>query len=139
MSEDGAKISIEMPIRIRPYDIDFMGVINNTVYPKYFEALSTSALESRMPLSDMITQNEGPVVMETSIKYLKPITMDSKPIGKVELSFIPPFRWHATMTIREKTNENLIYCTGIRKGCYINLKTKKPAKIPEKLLYLKID
>ena len=137
--EEDVKISIEMPIRIRPYDVDFMGIINNTVYPKYFEALSTSALESRMNLSEMLSQNEGPVVMETNIKYLVPITLSSKPIGKVTLTFKPPFRWFAEMIIRDKRDDKIIYCVGTRKGCYINLKTKRPAKIPEKLLCLNLD
>lgn len=136
--EEEVKVSIEMPIRIRPYDVDFMGVINNTVYPKYFEALSTSALESRMSLLEMVNQHEAPVVMEMTIKYIAPITLSSKPIGKVTLFFNPPFRWRAEMIIEDKISGKT-YCTGHRKGCYVNLTTMKPTNIPDKLLYLNID
>ena len=43
--ESKKKFYLEAPVKVHTYDTDYMGIVSNTVYPKYFEDLRNAILD----------------------------------------------------------------------------------------------
>ena len=67
--ECNKKFYLEAPVKVHTYDTDYMGIVSNTVYPKYFEDLRNAILDKYFPLEDMMKEHNTPILSETHIKY----------------------------------------------------------------------
>lgn len=128
---DRKKMYIEHPIIVRTYDVDYMQIVNNTVYVKWFEDLRMAILDKYFPLEDMLDENNSPILAETHIKYFYPITLKSKPSGRAWISEIDRSKWIATFEIFEGDK---IYCQGYQVGYYFNMDRNKPVRFPNDFL-----
>lgn len=131
ISPQECKMYVQQEIKVRTYDVDYMQIVNNTVYVKWFENLRMAILDKYFPLSDMMAEGNSPILSETNIKYFHPMTLTSKPIGKAWISEIDRSRWVAHILICEGDR---IYCEGRQTGYYFNLNRNKPVRFPKDFL-----
>ena len=125
-----------MPLVVHSYDVDFMQIVNNTVYVRWFEDLRMAMLEKYFPLNRMLEDNNTPVLSETHVKYLRPVTLSSKPVGRVWISEAGKSKWTASFEIVE---DDTVYCTGSQTGYYFNLENKRPTRFPDEFLRMFTD
>ena len=125
------KMYVELPIKVKSYDTDYMKIVSNTVYVKWFEDLRMEILDRYFPLNDMLKENKTPILAETHIKYKRPITLQNNPIGKAWVSELGKSKWIINLEIWDN---NVLYCEGQQVGYYFDMTTNKPAKFDEKLL-----
>lgn len=126
--ENKRRMLVEMPIKVHSYDVDYMQIVNNTVYVKWFEDLRLALLDEFFPLTEMMKGNNTPILAETHVKYQRPVKLDSKPVGRVWLSELDSIRWVAQFEIVE---EETVYCTGSQVGYYFNLERNRLTRFPE--------
>ena len=116
-----------MPIKVHSYDVDYMQIVNNTVYVKWFEDLRMAMLDKFFPLTEMMKENYTPILAETHVKYQRSVTLDSKPIGRVWLSGLGASKWVAQFEIVEG---DVIYCTGSQVGSRNRIKKNRYPNLP---------
>ncbi|MCC8067912.1 MAG: acyl-CoA thioesterase [Clostridiales bacterium] len=124
-------MEIEMPIVVRGYDVDFMQVVNNTVYVKWLEDMRMAILDKYFPLTDMMRDGNAPILAETCIHYKRPINFESHPIGRCRIVLVGKSRWKADFIIYE---DDRTYATAQQTGYYFNLASRRPTAFPQEML-----
>ncbi len=125
------KMYIEQAIQVKTYDTDYMQIVSNTVYVKWFEDLRMAILDRYFPLEEMMKAGNTPILAETYIKYIRPVTLKNKLTGKAWISEIDRSKWVAGFEIEE---HGIIYCEGRQTGYYYNIETKRPVRFPADFL-----
>lgn len=76
----------EMPLKVRDYEVDSQGIVNNANYLHYLEHTRHEFCESR-GLSFSAMQQEGidPVVSKIEIEYRSPLHLGETMISKLRL------------------------------------------------------
>ena len=131
MQDEKRKMAVERPIRVMSYETDYMRIVSNIVYVKWFEDLRTAILDEHFPLADMLRTGHSPILAETRLKYKRPITMDDSPVGLAWLEELRGSRWVARFEISVGA---AVHCEGRQVGYYYNLETKRPERFPEEFL-----
>lgn len=77
----------EMPIKVRDYEVDAEGIVNNAVYLHYFEHTRHEFCE-QAGLSFRRMHDEGldPVVTHIDIKYIRSLGLGESMVSKLSLS-----------------------------------------------------
>lgn len=113
------------------YHIDFAGHVNNIVYIQWLENGRTKLLEEVGTPAHKIDLQEGlvPVIIETQIKYKKPLFLHNKVTVELWLSKIN----NASVILDFRIlDENLEICaTAQQKGLFIDRKTMRPQRISQ--------
>ncbi|MBP3731201.1 MAG: hypothetical protein J6I40_07020, partial [Mailhella sp.] len=65
------------------------------------------------------------------VRHLRPLTLDSSPIGRAWLSDAGRSRWRMEFEIRDGLD---VCCLGWQKGCYYSLVSRKPVPFPNDFL-----
>ena len=125
------KMYVEIPIKVKSYDTDYMQIVNNTVYVKWFEDLRIEILDRFFPLNKMLEENKTPILAETHIKYLRPITLKNNPTGKAWVSELGKSKWVIDLEIWDN---DTIYCQGQQTGYYFDMTTNKPTRFNKEFL-----
>lgn len=129
---DESKImTIEMPIIVHGYDVDFMQVVNNTVYVKWLEDMRMAILDKYFPLTEMMEDHCSPILAETCIQYKRPVTFHSRPMGHCRIWLAGRSRWKAEFVIDE---DDKVYATAQQTGYYFNMELRRPVAFPEEML-----
>ena len=120
-----------MLISVRWGDMDALGHVNNTVYFRYAEQARIEWLLS-LGYPDIVAVEEGPVIINTSCTFLKPITYPATVevrtlIGKPGRSSLP-----TTFEMRVVGDETL-YAEGAAKVVWWNPRTGKSLTLPDHL------
>lgn len=131
MENKSKKMYVELPIRVKTYDTDYMKIVSNTVYVKWFEDLRMTILDKYFPLSDMLKENKTPILSETHIKYKRPITLQNNPVGKAWVSDLGKSKWIINLEIWDN---DVLYCEGEQTGYYFDMTTNRPTKFDEEFL-----
>ena len=76
-----SNISTKLELKIRTYDIDIAGHVNNAVYINWLEDLRTKLFLKFFNLPELLSSHSYPVVVSTEIKYKKFLKLFDKPIG----------------------------------------------------------
>lgn len=126
-------------IPIRWGDMDAMGHVNNTVYFRYMEQARISWFEALIPEEDA-WHSTGIVIVNASCNYKRPITYP----GTVEVKLLvdPPGGSSVPTFYELRVDADpLPYADGAAVVVFVNMKTQKPARIPdgirERLLHAK--
>ena len=122
---------VEEEIKVRTYDIDFMQIVHNSVYIKWFEDLRSAILDKYFPLDEMLKERNTPILAETQVKYVRPITLKSKPTGRAWIEELHSSRWVAKF---EFVENGKILCTGRQEGYYFNMDSNRPVRFPQDLV-----
>ncbi|WP_373541678.1 acyl-CoA thioesterase [Chamaesiphon sp.] len=123
-------LEIELHLPVRTYDIDFAGIVSNIVYVRWLEDLRLEMLSHSFPLAEQLQNGIAPLILQTKIDYKQAIQMTDLPIGKMWVESLASLRWivSAEIAIAGK-----ISAIAQQTGIFINLETKKPIRIPERL------
>ncbi len=121
-------------IPVRWGDMDALGHVNNTVYFRYAEQARIEWLLS-LGYPDIVAVEEGPVIINASCTFLKPITYPATVevrtlIGKPGRSSLP------TYYEMRVVGEDEVYAEGAAKVVWWNPKTGKSLTLPDNLRVL---
>lgn len=130
MAEEN-KMIVEMPLLVHSYDVDFMGIVNNTVYVKWLEDLRMAILDKYFPLTEMLSEGNSPILSETCIQYKHPVTFESHLTGRCTIWMTGRSRWVAEHVIE---GDGKIYATARQTGYYVNIERRRPIPFPDEIL-----
>lgn len=119
-----------MPVRIKAYEIDAMGVVSNIVYVKWLEDARHVFLEKYYPLEQMIESGISPVMMKNEITYKKPLRITDKPEATLWLTRLTRVRWEI---YTEFTCGDTLHCCAVQNGCFVNIANGRPTRVPQPL------
>ncbi len=125
------QLEVEIPIKVKTYDIDFAGVVSNIVYIRWLEDLRLKLFDAHLPLEKQIEQGNIPVVAKTQIEYKKPVKLFDNITSKMWVSKLGKVK--VTMEA-EFVSNNQIVATAIQTGSYISSENNRPVRLPEELL-----
>jgi acyl-CoA thioester hydrolase len=74
-------LHVDLPITVKTYDIDFLGIVSNISYVRWLEDLRLHFLEVHYPLQKLISELIMPILTQTHIKYKRPIRMHDQVNG----------------------------------------------------------
>lgn len=119
-----------LPITVKTYDVDFAMIVHNAVYIRWLEDLRTQLLADYLPIEEIIAGGVSPILTRTEIDYKWPVRLGDAVNGRMWVSDLSKTRWtvQAELTVGEK-----ICAAAMQLGYFANLKTLRPARIPEKL------
>jgi acyl-CoA thioester hydrolase len=121
----------EMSIRVKTYDIDFVGHVNNAVYVRWLEDLRLELLDIYYPLDEMTADNFVPIIINTSVHYKQGIVLDDKIVtarmwmDKLERA---TFHLKAEFLIGDD-----LRCSATQRGAFVHSETMKIIRIPERM------
>jgi acyl-CoA thioester hydrolase len=121
---------LERNIKVKGYDIDVMGIVNNIVYVRWFEDLRHYFLDMYWPYADMLGQNQSPILSKLEIEYKYPLTILEHPVGRIWVSSLSRAKWEMGFEIITGKKLN---CIGKQSGYIYDLRRKKPVAIPDHL------
>ena len=123
-------LNIDLPITVKTYDIDFMGIVSNISYVRWMEDLRLHFLEVHYPLKKLMAELIVPVLSHMHIDYKRPIRMHDEVMGSIWMEKFDSSGWVANM---EFTVNGKLAATAAQGGVFINLGTMKRADPPEGL------
>ncbi len=117
-------------IRVRYGETDQMGIVNNAVYPRYFEVGRTMMFRElgfsykKMEQADILIP-----LSDIYIKYLSPAYYDDVLTLTTELRKMPAARIRFDYTIHSPKGK--LITSGYSIQAFINAQTRRPMRIPE--------
>ncbi len=74
---------IEVPIMVKAYEVDCVGIVSNIVYIKWFEDMRHYFMDKYYPYREMMGDHVSPVLVATTAQYKAPLTIIDSPIGRL--------------------------------------------------------
>ena len=121
-------LNIDMPITVKTYDIDFMGIVSNISYIRWMEDLRLKFLEVHYSLQKLMADMIVPILSHTQIDYKKPVRMHDAVVGSIWMEKYDSSGWIANM---EFSVNGKVVTTGAQGGVFINIATMKRSDPPE--------
>ncbi len=115
---------IDLPITVKTYDVDFMGIVSNITYVRWLEDLRLCVLEAHYPLQKLLSELIVPVITQTHIEYTRPIRMHDRVNGSIWMEKFDSSGW---LTTPEFLVNGKYAATAKQGGSIVNLGTMKPA------------
>jgi len=131
MSTNHRPLLVELPIRVKTYDIDFVGHVNNIVYIRWLEDLRLHFLDVHYPLDDVLEAGMVPIIVKTEIHYRQGIMLEDGEVrGRMWMDRAERATFHlaAEFVVGED-----VRCTATQRGTFVDLKTMRPLRIPQTL------
>ena len=130
ISHDRKPMEVQLDFPVRTYDIDFAGVVSNIVYIRWLEDLRLTILETYYPLEKFLNADLAPTLVETNIKYHKPVRISDKPHARMWISKVSRLKF--VFSTEFYVNGELV-TNAEQVGCLIDMSSGKPAVMPEAL------
>ncbi len=124
----GRTLNLDMPITVKTYDIDFMGIVSNITYIRWMEDLRLKFLEVHYSLQKLMAEMIVPILTHTNIDYKKPLRLNDEVVGSIWMEKYDSSGWVANM---EFTINGKVAATGAQSGVFINVATMKRSDPPE--------
>ncbi|MDC1081295.1 thioesterase family protein [Flavobacteriaceae bacterium] len=126
---------ISKPILVRYGETDQMGIVHHSNYLYYFEVARLEWL-SFLGMSYNAMEQEGIImpVIEVNLSYKTPALFEDKLIVEVRLNEAPKVKMKFSYSIRNQKDQ--IVCLGETTLAFLNSKTRKPVRCPEKFKIL---
>lgn len=120
---------LEFTQKIFPYQIDFVGHVNNIIYIQWMENGRTYFLDAIGFSATDLDNNEGivPILTDTKITYKRPYFLANE--ARIELWVSKMNNASALMEFRFYNEKDELCATGQQKGLFINRKTMRPSRI----------
>jgi acyl-CoA thioester hydrolase len=130
-SNEPRPFEVMLQFPVRTYDIDFAGVVSNIVYIRWLEDLRLTILEKHYPLERFLEVGIAPALIETHIRYLRPVTIYDKPVGRIWVSMVRrmKFGFHAEISVGDE-----IAAAADQVGCVVGISDLKPVTIPDEFV-----
>ena len=126
---------VSKPILVRYGETDQMGIVHHSNYLCYFEVARLEWL-SFLGVSYNAMEQEGIImpVIEVNLSYKTPALFEDKLIVEVRLDEAPKVKMKFSYSIRNQKDQ--IVCSGETTLAFLNSKTRKPVRCPEKFKIL---
>ena len=119
------KYKASINFKIKTYEIDIAGHVNNIVYVKWLEDLRCKLFGRFLPIDSLLAQNLYPVITSTNITYKRQLKLYDKPTGFIWIEDTK----HNMMTLKFKFTINEKICAQAEQKCILlNLKNGKMDK-----------
>jgi acyl-CoA thioester hydrolase len=117
----------EQQLPIRTYDIDFAGIVSNIVFVRWLEDLRLGLLTQSYPLVRALAEDVAPVLLETRIRYRRPVAIGDPLVGRMRVAGLGRVRWRlaAEFAVGER-----IHAEAEQEGLFMRLSTRRPIAIP---------
>lgn len=125
------RLEVLVPVEVKPYDIDVVGIVSNIVYVRWMEDLRLAMLAAYLPLQEQMDNGIVPAIRRTEVDYRRPIVMHEQVTGQMWLSGLTKVRFEVTANFLVGDE---VAASARQVGCFINLTTKRPARVPESLM-----
>ena len=113
---------------IYPYQIDFMGHVNNAVYIQWMEVGRVKLLDAlAMPTHEIAQQGFAPVLVQTHIDYKSPLYLGDR--AQVELWLSELRGASAVMEFRFYNDQRVLVAEGTQTGLFVNTQTLRPKRL----------
>ena len=119
---------VTLPFVVKTYDIDFSGVVSNTVYVRWLEDLRLELLQTYFPLEKQLEKGFAPVLLQTRIDYKKPVKLFDKPIGRLWMHALGKIKWTVAAEITAGGN---IVTAAEQTGIFVSTSRWRPIPIPK--------
>ncbi|MDH4261744.1 MAG: acyl-CoA thioesterase [Spirochaetia bacterium] len=121
-----ATIKFEIPVYT--FDIDFNGHVSNIVYIQWMEIGRLKLLEAvGLPISKIVEDGFGPLLVETSISYKKPLFLSN--VATIELWLSEIGKASAWIEFQILNEKGELAAMASQRGLFINYKSGKPHRI----------
>ena len=90
-------LNIDLPITVKTYDIDFMGIVSNISYVRWMEDLRLQFLDIHYPMKKLIAELIVPILSHTHLDYKRPNKMHDQVIGSIWMEKFDSSGWIANM------------------------------------------
>ncbi|HEV2301062.1 MAG TPA: thioesterase family protein [Stellaceae bacterium] len=118
----------EEALPIRTYDIDFAGVVSNIVFIRWLEDLRLGLMEESFPLHAALAAGVAPILIETHIRYHRPVVIGDRLLGKIRVKQLGRVRWRLAALF---TVADVLHAEAEQEGIFMRLSTRRPIAIPE--------
>jgi acyl-CoA thioester hydrolase len=131
MTEDSRRFSIELPLKVQTYDIDFAGIVSNQVYIRWLEDLRLRFLDEYFPLQGQMAAGYVPILLSTEIQYRRALRLFDEPVGVMWLVGLSGARW----TLGAEISADGALCATARHECaFVNTASLRPIRLPDAFL-----
>ena len=90
------RLEVQVPLRVKPYDIDVVGVVSNIVYVRWMEDLRLAMLDAFLPLDEQMADGIVPAILKVEIEYKRAIQLHDEVIATMWLSGLEKLRFEVT-------------------------------------------
>lgn len=119
----------ELRIRIKTYEIDYIGHVNNAVYVRWLEDLRVHLFDTHFPDKGIEEHKVGLIIINTDIHYKKGIVLKDK--------FVDARLWierfeRASLYIHADFHVNgELRCSAKQRGTFLNTETQRIVRVPQ--------
>jgi len=121
------ELTIEVPIDIYAYDVDYMGIVHNIVYLRWLEKIRTDFLNRYYTISDAIETGISPIIAKTEMKYLYPLRVTDTAFGRFCVEDIGRSKWVVSLEIH---SDRGLHFRADQVGMFYDINKQKPARTP---------
>jgi len=121
------KLEKEFPIKIYPYDVDYMKIVHNSVYVRWLEQMRIDFLSDYFTIKDTAATNLTPIIHQTNMTYMMPVQMEDSITGKIRVKNIGRSKWEVEFEI---FSEKGVHFKAQQTGIFFDMSKNKPARIP---------
>jgi acyl-CoA thioester hydrolase len=118
----------EAALPIRTYDIDFAGIVSNIVFVRWLEDLRLGLMAQSYPLDEALGAGVAPILLETHIRYHRPVLIGDRLLGRIRVKELGRVRWRLAA---EFTVAGTLHAEAEQQGIFMRLATRRPIAIPE--------
>ena len=87
MNKEKGKYIFELPMKVRDYEVDSEGIVNNAIYLHYLEHTRHEFCEQAgFSFRQMHSQGIDPVVSRVEIDYRRPLRLGESMVSKLAMS-----------------------------------------------------
>ena len=123
---------VELPIRVKTYDVDWIGHVNNIVYVRWLEDLRLHLLDTHFPLDALRDRGLAPIIVTTNIHYRKGISLsDHEVLARMWVSDFGRATFYLEAEFRVAGD---LRCTAGQRGTFIDQAKMKPVRVPQGLI-----
>ena len=121
---------IEIPLAVATYDIDFAGTVGNIVFVRWLEDLRLALMAEAYPIARALAEDVAPMLLETKIRYAKPVQIGDALRGRMWVTAMERVRWRVAAEFRVG---DTVHAHAEQEGIFFKLSTRRPVAPPEPL------
>ena len=118
----------ETALPIRTYDIDFAGIVSNIVFVRWLEDMRLGLMAQSFPLETALAAGVAPILLETHIRYHRPVVIGDRLLGRIGVKKLGRVRWRLAAQF---TVAGVLHAEAEQEGVFMRLATRRPIAIPE--------
>jgi acyl-CoA thioester hydrolase len=120
-------LEITRPLTVASYDVDYGGVVSNIVYVRWLEDMRHALIDRVYSFARQQQERIAPAVVETSIRYHRPLRFLDRPQGRLWVTSAGPVRLSFSGEI---TLDGAPAAQATQVCAFIDLDTGRPRRLP---------